>query len=162
LEQIRDSLRPFEQAGNAESAALPSPFCLPNNNSSEDEERRQIMINTLTQIGFDEDFRDYGGIAQAGRSTAAAAPPSASSLYSGINGPVYNNMKLTAATTTTGQTGAAANTGVTILNTQMSATSVLASVDDSSSSRSNSPLARIPSPPAAATAAATVTATSFS
>uniref|UniRef100_A0A183D6I3 Suf domain-containing protein n=1 Tax=Gongylonema pulchrum TaxID=637853 RepID=A0A183D6I3_9BILA len=122
----------------------------------------EVLLNLKKEHVFRQDFRDYGGIAQAGRSTAAAAPPpSASSLYSGINGPVYNNMKLTAATTTTGQTGAAANTGVTILNTQMSATSVLASVDDSSSSRSNSPLARIPSPPAAATAAATVTATSF-
>lgn len=68
LEQIRDSLRPFEQTGNMEASTAAatssssSPNNYNNNNNSnnnnnftvEDETRRQILINTLTQIGFEE------------------------------------------------------------------------------------------------------------
>lgn len=46
---------------------------------------------------------------------------------------------------------APAVSGGIMINAQIPTTSILANIDDSSSSRSNSPLARIPSPPASAT-----------
>ncbi|EFO21463.1 hypothetical protein LOAG_07027 [Loa loa] len=193
LEQIRDSLRPFEQTGNMEAptaatAASSSSSSSPNNNNNnnftvEDETRRQILVNTLTQIGFEEqaallalelvryssvaaaaevllnlnkehvfrqDLRDSGGTFHASLSpavTTTASPP----YNCNNNGVISNNTKLMVPSGITGQvTGAAPISGI-VINAQMPTTSILANIDDSSSSRSNSPLARIPSPPASAT-----------
>uniref|UniRef100_A0A1I8EDE5 UBA domain-containing protein n=1 Tax=Wuchereria bancrofti TaxID=6293 RepID=A0A1I8EDE5_WUCBA len=128
LEQIRDSLRPFEQtAGNMDAsaatttalAASSSSSLSPNNNNNnnftiEDETRRQILINTLTQIGFEEQ---------------AALLALELVRYSSV---------------------AAAAEVLLNLNKEHVFRQDLPNIDDSSSSRSNSPLARIPSPPTSA------------
>lgn len=51
----------------------------------------------------------------------------------------------------TGQVMGATPVSGMMINAQIPTTSIIANIDDSSSSRSNSPLARIPSPPASAT-----------
>ncbi|VBB35360.1 unnamed protein product, partial [Acanthocheilonema viteae] len=198
LEQIRDSLRPFEQTGNMEASTATAtttvPSSSPNNNNNnnnftvEDETRRQILINTLTQIGFDEqaallalelvryssvaaaaevllnlnkehvfrqDLRDCGGNFHGSLSsvvtTTSSAPYSCNNNSNNNNGVISNNTKLMVPTGITGQVMGAAPVSGIMLNAQLPSTSILANIDDSSSSRSNSPLARIPSPPASAT-----------
>uniref|UniRef100_A0A0R3RJC8 UBA domain-containing protein n=1 Tax=Elaeophora elaphi TaxID=1147741 RepID=A0A0R3RJC8_9BILA len=191
LEQIRDSLRPFEQTGNVEAptaAAAASSSSSPNNNNNnnnftvEDETRRQILINTLTQIGFEEqaallalelvryssvaaaaevllnlnkehvfrqDLRDGGGTFH-GLLSSAVTTPSSTPYSSNNNGIISNSTKLMVPSSITGQAMGAAPVSGIMINAQMPTTSILANIDDSSSSRSNSPLARIPSPPASA------------
>ncbi|KAM3722019.1 Serine/threonine-protein kinase WARTS [Dirofilaria immitis] len=202
LEQIRDSLRPFEQTSNMEisastaaAVASSSSSSLLNNNNNniinnntnnnitiEDETRRQILINTLTQIGFEEqaallalelvryssvaaaaevllnlnkehvfrqDLRDCGG--GGGPLSSVVNTTSSCSCSSNNNSVISNNANLMVPSGVSGQViGAAPISGV-MMNTQIPTTSILANIDDSSSSRSNSPLARIPSPPVSAT-----------
>uniref|UniRef100_A0A915PU94 non-specific serine/threonine protein kinase n=1 Tax=Setaria digitata TaxID=48799 RepID=A0A915PU94_9BILA len=190
LEQIRDSLRPFEQTGNTEAPTSASATSSsPNNNNShnnftiEDETRRQILINTLTQIGFEEqaallalelvryssvaaaaevllnlnkehvfrqDLRDCGGNFHGSASVVTTTSPQ--SYTSNNNSTISSNSKLAVTTGISGQVigtvPVPAPVSGLMINAQIPTTSLLASMDDSSSSRSNSPLARIPSPPA--------------
>ncbi|VIO95387.1 Uncharacterized protein BM_BM5867 [Brugia malayi] len=208
LEQIRDSLRPFEQTGNMDAsvatttalASSSSSSLSPNNNNNnnftvEDETRRQILINTLTQIGFEEqaallalelvryssvaaaaevllnlnkehvfrqDLRDCGGTFHGSLSSVVTTASSSSynntttnttptTTNNNNNGMISSNSKMMVPSGITGQVmGAAPPISGIMINAQIPTTSILANIDDSSSSRSNSPLARIPSPPASA------------
>ncbi|VDN04538.1 unnamed protein product [Thelazia callipaeda] len=185
LEQIRDSLRPFEQSNNTELSATTSLAAATSSNNNnftiEDETRRQILINTLTQIGFEEqaallalelvryssvaaaaevllnlnkehvfrqDLHDYGGTLQ-GTATSSASFLYSSNNSNSINTVMYNNTKLSMVPSSqlnNGQTSGALAVSNVMVNAQLTTASILTNVDDSSSSRSNSPLTRIPSP----------------
>ncbi|KHN86521.1 Serine/threonine-protein kinase LATS1 [Toxocara canis] len=182
LELIRDSLRPFEQACTTDTSS--AQMHCNNNLNAEDETRRQIMLNTLTQIGFEREAAMLALQLVRFSSVAAAAevllninkdhvfqqdlprlsngvhppPPPPPAIPLGTSSPSYvnnnnnnNNLAYSPAKPTPSMLQSAvpavAAGGIPQIVPTTSSTAS-ANHDDSCSSRSDSPLARIPSPPA--------------
>lgn len=176
LELIRDSLRPFEQACNTDSSSTQTHYN--NNLNAEDETRRQIMLNTLTQIGFEREAAMLALQLVRFSSVAAAAevllninkdhvfqqdlprlsngihpPQCTSAVPLATSSPSYvgnNNNNGLAYSSTKPTSSVLQSTIAPVIGgvTQAPTTSAAPNHDDSGSSRSDSPLAPMPSPSA--------------
>lgn len=205
LEIIRDSLRPFEQCCTPEPPAATAQAQCNNDANTEDEARRQIMLKTLTQIGFKEDAamlalqlvrfssvaaaaevlfninkdhvfqqefpRVTNGFPQAAQPGATPAQLAAHSTsyannnfashcaskldvgYLSRKGDVGYSSPKTEAAFSAQKVSLGPTLGLPEAlcagYAQQMATTSTGNLDDSCSSRSDSPLARIPSPPSA-------------
>uniref|UniRef100_A0A914VK02 non-specific serine/threonine protein kinase n=1 Tax=Plectus sambesii TaxID=2011161 RepID=A0A914VK02_9BILA len=121
LQIIRESLRPFEQMSPTDT--LSSECSSGTHNSSE--ANQEMMLNTLTQIGFEKEAAFY-----ALKLVKFTSVSSAADVLLNINKEHVFQQDLTSAR---GMSNGSTKNG-------------MGDANDSSSSRSDSPLARIPSP----------------